>query len=485
MNMTEKEYKTQLERGFNPKVIAVVGAARHNQHRWLKVQLPFMKEHGKLYNVNINEEEWAGADELGIQNFKSLLDIPENVDYVTISVPRNIVPFILKDCVAKKVAVAHIFAAGFDEVEDEVGHELARQVQQISEEGNLLVIGPNCMGLYNAEKGIRQDLNQPALKAGYMGYISQSGSQAIGFTLEAAAQGVPSSMCFSMGNGLVLDIHHFVDYLGQEPNTKVIGIYCEGPRDPKEFFQSIGKISSEIPVLVWKVGQTEDSARATSAHTGTPYINQDLWRRLMYRSGAIPVDSLEEMIDTSKALVMLRPCSNMNIGILAATGGHSTEMANVFSKEGFRVVPLTEKSYERLGEFFNLIGGNYVNPIQGSSDRFNDIVEILGEDDNIDVVAVEVGAGRLLTRKDASDPWLIDDSQIESYIETFNKFNENSKKTLITVVTTSFPRVESSVMEEIDKRFSEAGIPIFYSFQRAARSLRHVVDRHSTLAYLS
>jgi len=175
----------------------------------------------------------------------------------------------------------------------------------------------------------------------------------------------------------------------------------------------------------------------------------------------------------------------MNIGILAATGGHSTEMANVFSKEGFRVVPLTEKSYERLGEFFNLIGGNYVNPIQGSSDRFNDIVEILGEDDNIDVVAVEVGAGRLLTRKDASDPWLINDSQIESYIETFNKFNENSKKTLITVVTTSFPRVESSVMEEIDKRFSEAGIPIFYSFQRAARSLRHVVDRHSTLAYLS
>jgi acetyltransferase len=265
----------------------------------------------------------------------------------------------------------------------------------------------------------------------------------------------------------------------------VIGIYCEGPRDPKEFFQSIGKISSETPVLVWKVGQTEDSARATSAHTGTPYINQDLWRRLMYRSGAIPVDSLEEMIDTSKALVMLRPCSNMNIGILAATGGHSTEMANVFSKEGFRVVPLTEKSYERLGEFFNLIGGNYVNPIQGSSDRFNDIVEILGEDDNIDVVAVEVGAGRLLTRKDASDPWLINDSQIESYIETFNKFNENSKKTLITVVTTSFPRVESSVMEEIDKRFSEAGIPIFYSFQRAARSLRHVVDRHSTLAYLS
>ena len=484
MSMSEKEFKAQLERGFNPKVVAVVGAARHNQHRWLKSHLPFMEEHGKLYHVNINEEEWPGADELGIQNFKSLVDIPDDVDYVTISVPRNVVPIVLKDCVAKKVAVAHVFAAGFDEVDEEVGHELGRQVQQIPEEGNLLVIGPNCMGLYNAEKGIRQDLNQPALEAGYMGYISQSGSQAIGFTLEASVQGVPSSMCFSMGNGVVLDIHHYIDYLGQEPNTKVIGIYCEGPRDPQEFFKSIERISSEKPVLVWKVGQTEDSARATSAHTGTPYLRQDLWDRLMHKAGAIPVDSLEEMIDTAKALAMLPPSFNTNIGILAASGGHSTEMANVFSKEGFRVVPLTQKSYDRLGEFFNLIGGNYVNPIQGSSDRFSDIVEILGDDDNLDVVAVEVGAGRLLTRKEANDPWLIGDSQIENVIETFNKFKENSSKTLICVVTTSFPRVDSSVMESIDKRFTDAGIPIFYSFQRAARSLKHVVDRHSTMSYL-
>ena len=204
----------------------------------------------------------------------------------------------------------------------------------------------------------------------------------------------------------------------------------------------------------------------------------------MHKAGAISVDSLEEMIDTAKALAMLPPSFNTNIGILAASGGLSTEMANVFSKEGFRVVPLTQKSYDRLGEFFNLIGGNYVNPIQGSSDRFSDIVEILGDDDNLDVVAVEVGAGRLLTRKEANDPWLIGDSQIENVIETFNKFKENSSKTLICVVTTSFPRVDSSVMESIDKRFTDACIPIFYSFQRAARSLKHVVDRHSTMAYL-
>ena len=57
MSMSEKEFKAQLERGFNPKVVAVVGAARHNQHRWLKSHLPFMEEHGKLYHVNINEEE--------------------------------------------------------------------------------------------------------------------------------------------------------------------------------------------------------------------------------------------------------------------------------------------------------------------------------------------------------------------------------------------------------------------------------------------
>ena len=473
MNVPREQLLERLERGFNPRTVAVVGAARHNEFRWLKSHMPFYQNFGKLYHVNIDKDEWPGAEALGVQNFASLMDIPDEIDYVTISVPRQVVPRVLQDCITKGVRVAHVFAAGFGEIEEEEGQRLDGLVKQIAEDGGLPVIGPNCMGLYNPQKGIRQDPNQVALEQGYMGYISQSGSQAIGFTMEAASQGVSSSMCFSMGNGLILDMHDYVDYLAQDAGTKVIGVYAEGPRDPARFFQSLEAASKVKPVLIWKVGQTEDSARATVAHTGTPYMRRELWDLLMVRSGATAVDSLEEMIDTAKAMVMLRPTTGVNVGILAASGGHSTEMANVFSKEGFKVVPLTQRSYDELGSFFNLIGGNYVNPIQGSGERFNDIVDILGRDENLDVVAVELGAGRLASNEE----------HLNERVEFLKRFQETCPKPLVTVVTTSFPRTESSAMEQVEKRFSAAGIPIFYSFQRGATALRNAVDRFSVQSY--
>ena len=474
INLGQAELLEKLERGFNPRNVAVVGAARHNQFRWLKSHLPFFENFGKLYHVNVDKDEWPGADELGVPNYMSLLDIPDEIDYVTISVPRQVVPRILEDCVKKGVAVVHVFAAGFGEIDEDEGRRLDGVVKDLAEAGNLPVIGPNCMGLYNSARGIRQDPNQAALEPGYMGYISQSGSQAIGFTMEAASQGVPTSMCFSMGNGLVLDIQDYVDYLAQDEGTKVIGMFAEGPRDPVRFFQSLEAATKKKPVLVWKMGQTEDAARATEAHTGTPYLRAELWDQLMARSGATSVNSLEEMIDTAKALTMLRPATGARIGILAATGGHSTEMANVFSKEGFRCVPLTERSYERLASFFNLIGGNYVNPIQGSADRFCDIVEILGQDENLDVVTVELSASRLVA----------DAEFLKDRIAILQKFQRESSKPLVTIVTTSFPRVESSALEALDKQFSAEGIPIFYTFQRGAQALRNAVDWFSMRAYL-
>jgi acetyltransferase len=474
INIGQAEMLEKLERGFNPRNVAVVGAARHNQFRWLKCQIPFRDNFGKLFHVNVDKDEWPGAEELGVPNYMSLLDIPDEIDYVTISVPRQIVPRILEDCVKKGVAVAHVFAAGFGEIDEEEGRRLDGVVKQIAEAGNLAVIGPNCMGLYNGAKGIRQDHNQIALEPGYMGYSSQSGSQAIGFTMEAASQGVPTSMCFSMGNGLVLDIHDYVDYLAQDDATKVIGMFAEGPRDPVRFFQSLEEATKKKPVLVWKMGQTEDAARATEAHTGTPYLRAELWDQLMARSGATAVNSVEELIDTAKALTMLRPATGTKLGILAATGGHSTEMANVFSKQGFRCVPLTDRSYERLASFFNLIGGNYVNPIQGSGDRFGDIVEILAEDENLDVVTVELSASRLVA----------DEAYLNERIAILQKFQRESSKALLTIVTTSFPRVESSSLEALDKKFSAAGIPIFYTFQRGAQALKNAVAWHSVQAYI-
>ena len=136
----KSEILAKMERGFYPRNVAVVGAARHNQHRWLKAHLAFHKSHGEVFHVNIDEAEWDGATELGVQSFHSILDIKEPVDYVTISVPRKVVPLIIDECIRKDVSVVHIYTAGFEESGEEEGIRLDNEIREMAQKSGLLII---------------------------------------------------------------------------------------------------------------------------------------------------------------------------------------------------------------------------------------------------------------------------------------------------------------------------------------------------------
>ncbi|MBF8266867.1 MAG: CoA binding protein [Dehalococcoidia bacterium] len=335
-------------------------------------------------------------------------------------------------------------------------------------------MGPNCMGLYNPAVGIRHTEGEPYGESGSFGYISQSGSMSTGLVMEASVNGIKMSKCISMGNGMVLDVPDYIDYLVEDADTKVIGMYVEGLRNPQRFFQSLREACKKKPVLVWKVGTTEDAARATAAHTGTPYIREDIWNSLITRCGATPIESQEEMIDTVKALSHFPPVAGYNVGLLAGSGGHSTDMANVFSKAGFKVAPLTEHSYREMGSFFNMIGGNYVNPVQGSPEHQDKIVSILSKDENLNLVVVEFPGSRLGNNAKFFDERIkiIKDAQAESH------------KPIAAIVYASIPRLEPAAREAIDKRFAQEGIPAFHGFQNGARALRNVVNYYTLRGYM-
>ena len=469
------ETLAKMDRGFYPRNIAVIGAARHNQHRWLKCHLPFHQNHGTVFHVNIDEAEWPGAAELGVENFHSILDIQDPIDYVTISVPRKFVPTLVADCIKKEVAIVHIYTAGFEESGEEEGISLDREISEMARKAGLLIIGPNCMGLFNPAVGIRQGENEYYGESGHFAYISQSGSMASGMATEANAYDLKMSKCISMGNGMVLDAPDYLDYLVQDTETNVIGLYLEGLRNPHKFFKSLREATSKKPVLVWKVGLTEDAARATEAHTGTSFIQEGLWNALLSRCGAIPIESQMDMIDTAKALSLLHSAHGYRVGLYASTGGHSTDMANVFSKNGFKIVPLTERSYEELRSFYNMIGGNYVNPIQQAPpEHFERIVNILAKDDNVDLVAAEVPSNRL-----ASDKEFFDDR-----IRIFKEAQASSPKPIIAMATTGYPRMDPAVEEAMNQRFTQEGILTFSNFLSGAKALKKVVDYHTVNGYM-
>lgn len=459
------ELKEQLDRIFYPKVVAVVGAKRDNDYMWLRAHGPFA-QHGKVYHVNIDEREWPGAEELGFTNVPSLLDIPEPVDYVAISVPNKVTPLVLKDCAAKQVGGAHIFASGFAEMDNEEGRQLEAAVGQIAREGQFALVGPNCMGIYHPELGIRPGADMPYGEPGYFSYISQSGTTSMAIGSAAPASGIAVAKGISFGNGTNIDSPDYLRYLAQDDSTEVIGMYLEGVRDGPKFFDALREAAVRKPVIIWKVGSTPESARAGLAHTGSEPIPADLWDAALKVAGAIKVNSIEEMLDTAMALRYVGDPGE-RAALIAVSGGHSGKIADVFAHQGFLIPRLSQQSITEVASYAELAGGSYANPIEGPSVRGKEnlarMLDILARDGSYESVILEFGAGSI--KRDAS--------AVQDRIDVLREYAERKTGVpVITVLSTDTPYVEGVDLQELARQFFEVGLPCFTSMERGAIALR-------------
>ena len=367
----------KLDRAFNPKVVAVVGDSGYFQ--WLRAHANFK---GKLYSVQVNEQTAKQIeDQLKVKNYSSILDIPEPVDLAIVAVNRRVAMRVLDDLIKKDVAAAHFFTSGFSETDTEEGREYERQLKEKAEAAKFHVIGPNCMGLFNPRIGIKQAMGQYDDAWGPVSFISQSGTHAINFGLEAHLQGVDLNKSVSFGNGTVLDSAEFLEYIGQDAETSIIAMYLEGLKEGRRFVEVLKEVSTRKPVVIWKGGRTAGGARAIASHTGSLAVPYAIWEDGMHQCGAVPVKNMEELIDTIKALLYLEPPRGNRVGLTGGSGGQSVAITDAFNEEGLDVPRLTKKSYDELSTFFNLIGGGYGNPIDtGNSNRaeLNRIMQIRG-----------------------------------------------------------------------------------------------------------
>ena len=275
---------SNLSRTLNPSTVVVVGDKRMNGYMWLNNMRDFT---GKLYSVQVDPAEISGIEELGVTNYTSLADVPGEIDYVLCAVPRAIAPRIIADCAARQVGGVALFTSGFAETGEEEGVRLQSELGEIARRAGLALIGPNCMGLYNAKLGVRQAGEQPTGEAGPVGFISQSGTHAINFSLTGAAQGVRISASISIGNAEVLDVADYVDYLAADSDTQVIAMYVEGTKDGRRLLRSLRRAAEAKPVVIWKGGVTEAGARATASHTASLATSNEVWNAVVRQAAAM------------------------------------------------------------------------------------------------------------------------------------------------------------------------------------------------------
>jgi acyl-CoA synthetase (NDP forming) len=466
-----------LDRIFNPKTVAVVGDKfLNNNYMWLQGVKSFQ---GNVYSVNIDPKEAQGIEALGIKNYPSILDIPEPVDYAFVSIPREVIPAFLRDCAQKKVGGVALFTSGYNESDTPEGRRFQEELLQLVSELKITLIGPNCVGVLNPKLGLRLVPALSYVEEGSVGFISQSGRNLMDFAGLAYRHGIKISKGISYGNAFFYDSPDFLEYLINDEETKIIGMYIEGIKDGRRLFQILKEAANKKPIVIWKGGQTEAGSRATYSHTGSLAESSQVWRAAIRQARAIEANGIEEMVDIIKLLALLPPVPGYRLGIISMNGGQCVAMADTFSKVGLEIPLLSNKSYERLAPILRVVGASYKNPIDMGLpwylfQAFKPTLEILKEEERIDTVILEVPALFIKMAHEAYPDFA------NLIYDTIFEFEHQCEKPVLVMLPPSF---YEEVEREVENRFLQKGIATFNSYSRAALALKKVTDYYCLHPY--
>jgi len=312
--------------------------------------------------------------------FKSVLDVPEPIDLAVVITKNTIVPQVLEECGKKKIKGVIVITAGFKEV-DEEGKKLEQKLKDIAKQYQLKIIGPNCLGVMNLDP--KTMMNATFLKitpkSGEIALISQSGAICAALVEDASAQGIGFSAVVSMGNKADQNEIDVLEMLADHDQTKVIVMYLEDMGDGQRFLNICQDITrnKRKPVLVLKSGRSPEGAKAAMSHTGALMGSDEIYEALLKQSGAIRVDTMEELFDYATAFSKQPLPLNGDLVIVSNAGGPAIISTDACSRDGIKMAKI-EDIRQKIDAVIPPWGSSR-NPVDivGDADfnRFNDVLE--------------------------------------------------------------------------------------------------------------
>jgi len=372
----------EFEYIFNPRAIAVIGASMDDGFSQALMN-PKMRE--KLYLVNPKYSELSGK-----KCYASILDIKETIDYVIIAAPALQVPKILAACIEKGIKTVHIYTAGFSETGLEERKRLENEVKDVAK-GNIRLIGPNCMGIYCSKSGLSFTLDA-SFEEGPVGVISQSGTFGVEFLNIGKVRNLKFSKVISYGNAVDLDCPDFLEYLADDPDTKIIALYMEGTRNGERLKAALANAAKKKPVLALKGGVTEHGSRAASSHTGSLAGSPEIWSSIFKQTGVAQVEDFDELLNASLALTCAPFPSGKGTTIITNSGGFSVLETDTCVKAGLEVPQFQKETITELRKMVPVAGTSIGNPLDawpifynlsGTSGNLANIIKTIAYDKNV------------------------------------------------------------------------------------------------------
>jgi len=330
---------------FEPKTVAVIGVSLSNHRHPANViyNKALHRYPATVYPVNPR-----GGVLQGNPVFADIGEIPDRVDLAVVAVRAELVPDVLAACIRAGVGGATVISGGFAEVGR---NDLQQQLADMAREADFPFIGPNCLGIY--APNVVDTFFLPAERlvlpeAGNVAFVSQSGGVLVDQMVTFAGEGVGVSLAVSIGNKALLREIDLLDYLADDPRTRVIAFYIEGfaRGEGRTFAQAARRCSK--PVVVLKSGKSPGGRRAASSHTASMAGDYTVFSSVLAQHGIVEVINDYRLVSYCEALSCYPEAIHGRVGILTGSGGHGVLSVDICSAVGLEVPELSASEQDRI-----------------------------------------------------------------------------------------------------------------------------------------
>lgn len=433
-----------MEFFFRPQSVAVIGASHSPSkigHQILRNILSYGYK-GKVYPVNPK-----GGEILGKKVYKSVEEIPGDVDLAVVAVPAPLVPEVLESCGRKGVKGVAIISSGFREVGN---RELEERVVEIARKHGMRVLGPNIFGVAYTPARLNATFGPENIQKGKIALISQSGALGIALMGWTQTEEIGLSAIVSVGNKADVSDEDLLDFFDSDPETRVIVIYMEGVHDGRAFMEAVRRNGK--PIVVIKAGRSERGAKAAASHTGSLAGSDLVYDGVFRQVGVIRARTVRDAFVMARALSELPEPRGENTVIITNGGGIGVLATDAAQEEGVKLYDGPDlAAFRRVMPPF----GSFRNPVDitgmADVDSYMGALEIAQANPNIHSMAL------LYCETAVCDPLELAEGIKRTY---------DGRKPLVVAM------VGGERTEEAIRALNSAGIPAYDAPEDAVRALK-------------
>ena len=456
--MKSQDDRSDLTPFFEPASVAVYGSLKEGLglgYGVIRNMLQFGYS-GKIYPVS---PSYSG-EVLGFRVYSAVNDVAEPIDAAIVITPPPTVPGIIEQCARKGVKAAVIVSENFAEAGAE-GAKFQQQLVDIVRRTGIRIIGPNTVGLFNAANGFITNpylIVQKKIRRGGIAYCSQSGY--VGTAAQPLEdRAVPVSKMCDIGNKCDVDEADLLNYLADDPETKVVAMHIENAKDGRRFMDAARRVVARKPLLVLRPGRSEEAARAVASHTASLAGNEQVYDSAIKQVGAIRLDTWLEYWEVPRIFAYQPLPEGNRIAILTLTGGVAVVGVDIAVSAGLAIARFSPATADKLKRIYPRLSSNPVDlgPILSVSDNpfavEEEVIALALNDANVDCAAISVYAGF--------------DDIVAPIVEMF----DNLKGRITQPIAIWIYGMKLSAMDEMSRQLEMRGLPTYFYLETAVKAL--------------